>query len=506
MGRGGDGFYGRIDPVGTGTSLRFWQGNNNGTLARCISNCTAPGASWSVRTGGWGPDTKSFILPYDLFHGGIPGGDDCPAASSTGGCGRLIAGTTRVWETVTGAAATTTWYVTNNPATQNMTKQTLGNRSFITQVKYSPKFHSVAMLGTNDGNAWIGFNLGTGAANQANWVDLTGGNAVLPNRPIVGVALDPTVASASNPIGYAAVGGFDENTPTHPGHVYQVVCDTNCANPVWRNKSGNLPNMPVDSIIVNPNYPQQVFAGTDIGLYYTDNINAASPTWYRFNNGLPNVMIWDMQIDRGATTLSLWTRGKGAFVWPLPLGPVPVPTPTSVVSRKTHGSAGTFDVDLRAAAPAGVEPRSGGATGDHTVVISFASPVSVIGDGNAKAQVTSGNGRVGTNGVPNGNAVTVSGNDVIVSLTNVANAQRLTISLFGVTEGSSSGSIAVPMAVLLGDSTNNSSVTASDLGSVKAQSGVPVDGSNFRNDITPNGSINSSDVGTVKSQSGTTIP
>lgn len=32
MGKGGDGFYARIDPVGTGTSLRYWQGNNSGTL------------------------------------------------------------------------------------------------------------------------------------------------------------------------------------------------------------------------------------------------------------------------------------------------------------------------------------------------------------------------------------------------------------------------------------------------------------------------------------------
>ena len=39
-GVGGDGFYSRIDPVGTGTSLRFWQGNNNGALHRCVSNCT----------------------------------------------------------------------------------------------------------------------------------------------------------------------------------------------------------------------------------------------------------------------------------------------------------------------------------------------------------------------------------------------------------------------------------------------------------------------------------
>ena len=69
-----------------------------------------------------------------MFHGGIPGGDDCPAAGATSGCGHLIAGPTRVWETISGAAATvptSAWYVTNNPTTQNMTKQTLGNRSFI---------------------------------------------------------------------------------------------------------------------------------------------------------------------------------------------------------------------------------------------------------------------------------------------------------------------------------------------------------------------------------------
>ena len=165
MGKGGDGFYARIDPVGTGTNLRFFQGNNSGGLHRCVSNCTASGASWSSVRGNWTGDVQSFILPYDLFHGGIPGGDDCPAAGVPGGCGRLIAGTTRVWETISGGNSSmpaTSWYVTNNPANQNMTKGTLGNRSFINQVKYSPKYHSVAIVGTNDANVWIGFNLGTG--------------------------------------------------------------------------------------------------------------------------------------------------------------------------------------------------------------------------------------------------------------------------------------------------------------------------------------------------------
>ena len=37
---------------------------------------------------------RSFIMPYDLFHGGIPGGDDCPPAGVPGGCGHLVVGTT----------------------------------------------------------------------------------------------------------------------------------------------------------------------------------------------------------------------------------------------------------------------------------------------------------------------------------------------------------------------------------------------------------------------------
>ncbi len=321
-GVGGDGFSGQIDPVGNGSSLRFWQGNNDGTLNRCTSNCTASGAPWSNQTGPWyKTEQQSFILPINLFHGGISGGDDCPPAGATGGCGHLLAGTTRVWETTTGNTSSVSWYVTNNPTTQDLTKESLGGRSFINQVKYSPKFQSVAIAGTNDGNVQIGFNLGTGAQAQANWVNITGSNTVLPNRPILGIALDPSVSAAATPIGYAAVGGFNANTPATPGHLFQVVCTSDCASFTWHDKTGNLPDIPIDSVIVNPNFPQQVFAGTDFGVYYTDDITVASPTWYRFQNGLPSVMIWDMSIDRGATTLSVWTRGRGAFVWPLPAPP-----------------------------------------------------------------------------------------------------------------------------------------------------------------------------------------
>ncbi len=361
---GGDGFYARIDPVGSvapaGTAPRYWVGNNSGGLSRCASSqatCLGGGGSYSSRAGGWSGDTQSFILPFDLFHGGIPGGDDCGAAGSTTGCGHLVAGTTRVWETINGATGTNTWYVTNSPTSQNMTKQSLGNRSFINQVKYSPKYQSVAMVGTNDANVWIGFNLGTGTQAQGQWVNVTGGNAVVPNRPVLGIALDPGVAAANLPIGYAAVGGFSANTPALPGHLFRVVCNTaNCGSFSWSDKSGNLPDIPIDSVIVNPNYSQQVFAGTDLGVYFTNDITVASPTWYRFENGLPHVMIWDLQIDRGSTTLSVWTRGRGAYVYPLTSGALPTPTPTPTptatpaprpvtVSVKTNPVGLSYSVD-----------------------------------------------------------------------------------------------------------------------------------------------------------------
>ena len=140
------------------------------------------------------------------------------------------------------------------------------------------------------------------------------------------VAID--VVDAGDPsagaVGYAALGGFDQNTPSTPGHVYQVTCQNNCTTYTWRNVSGGLPNIPANAVAVNPLIPNQVYVGTDWGLYYTDDVSASTPVWYRFEGGLPHVMIWDMAIDRGFSTLAIFTRGRGVWAWPLPSGPVDI--------------------------------------------------------------------------------------------------------------------------------------------------------------------------------------
>ncbi|MDQ6655054.1 MAG: dockerin type I domain-containing protein, partial [Verrucomicrobiota bacterium] len=342
----------------------------------------------------------------------------------------------------------------------------------------------------NDGNVWVGFNLGTGTAGQANWVDVTAANAVLPNRPILNIALDPSAASADSPTGYAAVGGFNEGTPTTPGHLFKLVCGSTCGSIAWQDKSGNLPNIPVDSVAVNPNFPRQVFAGTDIGLYYTDDITVGSPVWYRFNNGLPNVMIWDMQIDRGSTTLSLWTRGRGAYAWPLPTGPIQVQL-NLLASRKTHGSAGTFDIPLPLDG-SGIEPRDGGPNGNYTLVFTFPFPLSSVSGARASSGSVSSS-EIGSNP-----------KEYLVNLTGITTAQSVTVTLSDVQDNSGhfSNSLAASFNVLVGDVNTDRFVNSGDVLGVRSHSGETTTAATAPFDVTADGSINSSDVLAVRSHSG----
>ena len=93
--------------------------------------------------------------------------------------------------------------------------------------------------------------------------------------------------------------------PRLPGHLHG-----NCGSFTWLDKSGNLPDIPAIAVIVNPNYPQQVFAGTDFGLYYTNDITQASPVWYRFDS-------------RSATRHDLGYADRSRFHHPVRLDPRP---------------------------------------------------------------------------------------------------------------------------------------------------------------------------------------
>ena len=173
------------------------------------------------------------------------------------------------------------------------------------------------------------------------------------------------------------------------------------------------------------------------------------------------------------------------------------PVPSNAVSRKVHGGAGAFDINLPLVpigGAVGIECRTGPVSGEHQMVVTFPTSVTLTG-----ASVTSGTGSVGT--------FSGSGTAVItVNLTGVTNVQRLGVTLANVNNGTATGDVFIPMGVLAGDTSGNGSVTATDVSQTKGQSGQAVTGANFREDVIVSGSINATDVSAVKSKSGTALP
>jgi hypothetical protein len=168
--------------------------------------------------------------------------------------------------------------------------------------------------------------------------------------------------------------------------------------------------------------------------------------------------------------------------------------PVSAVSRKMHSGSTPYDIDLLAASPQ-TECRTGGTGGNHQVVVTFARSVSVGG-----VSVSSRDGLATA-------TATASGAVVTVDLAQVVNAQTAMITLVKVNDGINTSNVTIPLRVLVGDATGNGSVTASDIGMVKAHSGQAVGPATFRSDVTANGgSITASDLGMTKAAAGTQLP
>ena len=133
------------------------------------------------------------------------------------------------------------------------------------------------------------------------WTDVTNGLPVASNY-LTQVAISDTDPN----LVYATFSGYV------PGQkVYRSIN----GGVAWTNFSGTLPNMPADTIVYRKSATNEVYIGTDAGVYYRAD---TSPDWVPYKNGLPNVIVDDLQIDYGTNTLRAATYGRGIWTVPLP--------------------------------------------------------------------------------------------------------------------------------------------------------------------------------------------
>jgi hypothetical protein len=171
----------------------------------------------------------------------------------------------------------------------------------------------------------------------------------------------------------------------------------------------------------------------------------------------------------------------------------PALTFSGAVSRKVHGSGGALDIPL--AGGNAVESRTGGPTGDHTIVFSFSNDIAT-----ATVAVTSGTATIA--GAP-----TIVGNTVTVNLTGVTNAQRVTLAVSQITDVFSQTlpDVSATVGFLLGDASGDGVVNGGDALQTRNRSGQAADATNFRSDFNLDGVVNGGDVIVARTRSGSSL-
>ncbi len=125
------------------------------------------------------------------------------------------------------------------------------------------------------------------------WTNVTGS---LPNRYPTDIEFDPTNSS----IAYLTYSGY--GTP----HVFK----TTNVGLTWTDITSNLPDIPHQSVTVDPFFPDNIFVGTDLGVFHSSD---AGGSWEDFNNGMPPAMILDLSFSRNNKALRAATFGNGVY-------------------------------------------------------------------------------------------------------------------------------------------------------------------------------------------------
>lgn len=135
--------------------------------------------------------------------------------------------------------------------------------------------------------------------------------APLPARFVTSIAIDPLDATGNTV--YVGFSGFNSLTPTTPGHIFRTTNGrAGTGVTAWTDISGNLPDVPVNAIVVDPTTnPETLYVGTDIGVFRSED---SGVTWLYINNGHPNAAVFGLSRNAATGQILSATHGRGVFV------------------------------------------------------------------------------------------------------------------------------------------------------------------------------------------------
>ncbi|MFH1374721.1 MAG: glycosyl hydrolase [bacterium] len=263
---GGDGFYVIVDPTNSDVIYAEYQWGG-------LRKSTNLGSSWSNATNGIdGNDRTNWNTPVvmDPSHNNV-----------------LYYGANRLYKTTDGA---NNWTAISGDLTNGDDPGTL-TFGTITTIDVAATDSQVIYVGTDDANVWVTTNGGS------SWQNI---GASLPDRWITRVAVDPYDPATA----YVTLSGYTDGS--YLAHVYR----TPNYGQVWIDIHGNLPEAPVNDIIIDPHHDSTLFVASDFGVFVTTNLGLG---WSMLGQGMPMAPINDLAFHPYARILVAGTHGRSMY-------------------------------------------------------------------------------------------------------------------------------------------------------------------------------------------------
>jgi len=260
---GGDGFYCLIDYQ---NPQYMYASSQNGGLMRSTNG----GSSFTSATSGLDVTYTNWSTPWIIDKNN-------PSI--------LYCGTYKIFKSTNYAASWTA-------ISPDLAKGHYVNLGTITTLDVSKSNPGVIYAGTDDANVWVTTNGGT------NWNLINNG---LPNRWVTRV----TIHKDSANICYVSLSGYKIDSTG--AHIFRT---TNFGSN-WTAINSNLPDAPVNDILIDPLNSNKLYIGTDYGVMISTN---TGQSWSIMGGGLPsNVPVHDLTLHLNTYQLFAWTHGRSAF-------------------------------------------------------------------------------------------------------------------------------------------------------------------------------------------------
>lgn len=260
---GGDGFHVKVDPTDNNFVYAEWQW---GSLRRSVDG----GFSFEFSFNGQVNDRTNWNTPVVL--------DPSNPQTLYFGANRLYRSTDRG----------ISWLPISDDLTDGLHPS--GSTAFgtISSIAVAPTNSDYVYVGTDDGNVQVTIDGG------GTWTNMSSG---IPDRYITEVAVDPYNENTV----FVTVSGY--RWAEYQPHVLRSMD----RGQSWEDISGNLPEIPVNDIIIDPDLEEVYYIANDLGVWVTFD---AGLNWDILDESLPPTVVNDLDFHQGTRTLLAATFGR----------------------------------------------------------------------------------------------------------------------------------------------------------------------------------------------------